>query len=300
MRRRAAIALALIALIIPSAARPGVNQALAQQPAAVAEVEPSVGLTVGDPITIRIRITHEPGARVLLDGSLVEMGAMEPAAAAISTVDAAQTLIVLQTRAFATGAFTVALPAIPIRSTAGSLSEVAVAPFSIRVGSVLGDDAQPRPNTAPDLLDDDPQTFTPWIVAIIGIGLGFIAARIARRRRRRRASSESRAAPAAVHEPEVGFALDETLDAAEQCRQLAAAVRLRLSRDWSLPAAALTTSEIGPALAAAGAPGVVVLRVARLLEACDRAQFGGEQPTPERLRGYLQLAEAIWEDGESA
>ena len=91
--------------------------------------------------------------------------------------------------------------------------------------------------------------------------------------------------------------MDDSLEAAEQCRQLASAVRSRLAAEWSLPASALTAAEIGPALAAAGAPGAVVLRVTRLLEACDRVQFGGERPTEERLHGYLQLAEAIWSEG---
>ena len=275
----------------------GLAAAHAQDPAAQVEVEPFVGLTVGDPVAVRVTITHAAGETVEMGGSLVEMGAMEPSAPVITEISDTQTLVVFQTRAFTTGSFEVALPSIPIRRTDGGLDEVALSPVLISVASVLTEDAQARPNTAPDLLEAEGRNFTPWIVAIIGIGLGFVVARIARGRIRTASKSDSEVGRAATVRPKVTVELDESLDAAEQCRRLSASVRSRLGDDWSLPADALTASEIGPALAAAGAPGVVILRVTRLIEACDRVQFGGEQPTPERLRGYRQLAEAIWEEG---
>ncbi len=275
----------------------GLSAAHAQEPAAQVEVEPFVGLTVGDPVSIRVTISHDAGESVVLDDSLVDMGGMEPSAPVIREISEMQTLIVFGTRSFSTGTFEVTLPPISVRRLDGSLNAVALSPVLVSIGSVLADDAQPRPNTAPDLLEAEDRTFTPWIVAIIGIGLGFVVARIARGRIRTASPAESQVGQAAEARPMVTFELDESLDAAEQCRRLSASVRSRLGDDWSLPADALTASEIGPALAAAGAPGVVILRVTRLIEACDRVQFGGEQPTPERLRGYRQLAEAIWEDG---
>lgn len=281
-----------------------VAAALAEEPAADVEVdvevEPFVGLTIGDPVAITVTISHDAGASVAMDGSLVEMGGMEPSAPVITEVSDTETIVVFQTRAYTTGPFEVRLPPIPIRASEGMLRTVALNPVLITVGSVLTEGAQPRPNSAPDLLEGEQRTFTPWIVAIIGIGLGFVAARLARRWRRAPAGAETTQPEAGGHSRRITFEMDESLDAAEQCRQLATAVRARLSRDWSLPASALTATEIGPALAAAGAPGVIVLRVTRLLEACDRVQFGGEQPTPERLRGFRQLAEAIWEDGASS
>ncbi len=277
---------------------------LAQEPAADVDVdvvvEPFVGLTVGDPVTVTVTIAHDAGASVSMDGSLVEMGGMEPSAPVITEAGERETIVVFRTRAFRTGSFDVALPPIPIRGSDGTLTEVALNPVLITVGSVLTDDPQPRQNTGPDLLEGERRTFTPWIIAIIGIGLGFVAARFARRWRRAPAGVETAQPEAGGPDRRITFEMDESLDAAEQCRQLATSVRARLSRDWSLPATALTAAEIGPALAAAGAPGVIVLRVTRLLEACDRVQFGGEQPTPERLRGFRQLAEAIWEDGASS
>jgi len=273
---------------------------VAQAPDVDVEVEPFVGLTVGDPLAVRVTIAHEPGEQVILDQSLVDMGGMEPAAPVITEIDETRTLVVFRTRSFATGEFQVELPPIPIRGVDGEIRELAVSPLLISVATVLTEDVQPRPNTAPDLLEGERRTFTPWIVAIIGVGIGFVVARAARGWRRRPPATVS-AEPTSTDMPRPGaLAMDESQDPAEQCRQLAASVRSRLSADWSLPASALTASEIGPALSAAGASGVVVLRVTRLLEACDRVQFGGEQPTPERLRRYRQLAEAIWEDDASS
>ena len=168
--------------------------ALAQEPAADievdVEVEPFVGLTVGDPVTVTVTIAHDAGASVSMDGSLVEMGGMEPSAPVITEAGERETIVVFRTRAFRTGSFDVALPPIPIRGSDGTLTEVALNPVLITVGAVLTEDTQPRQNTGPDLLEGERRTFTPWIIAIIGIGLGFVAARFARRWRTPQIPSE--------------------------------------------------------------------------------------------------------------
>jgi len=286
--------LLLLAAVLPPAV------AIAQEPAATVSIVPDGELTVGDPVEVRVRISHEPGDRVLMDGSVVQMGGMEPAAPVITELSETETLVVFQTRAFASGRFDAELPAIPIQRADQSLTELPLRPLSITISSVLDGQSEPRPISAPELLDGDRRSFAPWIAAIIGIGLGFVLATLVRRRfRRSPATVAINGTEAAVTQP-VGFEPDATLDQAEQCRQLAMSVRSRLAEDWSLPASALTSSEIGPALAAVGAPGVVVLRVTRLLEACDRVQFGGELPGPDRVSGYVQLAESIWSDGDSS
>ena len=279
------------ALLFPAAVR-------AQEPAVEVQVLPEGELTVGDPVEIRVALSHEAGAQVLMDGSIVQMGGMEPSAPVISMLSETQTLVLFQTRAFTSGQFEVELPPIPVLGADQSLTAVPLDPVTIGIGSVLDGDIEPRPLSGPDLLTGEGRTFAPWIVAIIGIGLGFVLARLVRRWRGAQVAAEGVQAMEPSVPAQMSFAMDSSLEAAEQCRQLATTVRARLGSDWSLPASALTSSEIGPALAAAGAPGVVVLRVTRLLEACDRVQFGGEQPTAERLHGYQQLAEAIWSDGE--
>lgn len=273
------------------------NTTLAEEPTATVQIVPDGELTVGDPVEVQVTLTHDMGDRVLIEGTVVPMGGMEPSAPLITEISPTETLIVFQTRSFTTGTFEVELPSISLQLADQSLTEVSLRPLSINVSSVLTDDSEPRPLTGPDLLEGQERTFTPWIVAIIGIGVGFILARIIRQRRRAAVAVGPAAEPRGPTRERVALEMDHSLEAAEQCRQLAGTVRARLATEWSLPASALTTSEIGPALAAAGAPGVVVLRTTRLLEACDRVQFGGEEPTLERLRGYLQQAEAIWSDG---
>ena len=272
--------------------------------AQLAEVEvtvtPEGPITVGDLVDVRIAVQHEAGARVEVDGGLVQLGGMEPSAAVVTQVSETETHVVYQTRSFSVGVFSVALPDIVVVGADDSVADIAVPATAIEVESVLSDPPESRPLTAPDLLEGEARTFAPWIVAMIGIGAGFVMARLARRWVRRQAA----APPAQTADfPEAAppsFDMDASLPAAEQCQRLASAVRARLADDWPLPASALTPAEIGPALARAGAPSVVVLRATQLLEACDRVQYGGEQPTPARLAGYAQLAAAIWSEDESA
>ena len=289
---------AIIALALLLNGLLNVASALADELTVSVSIVPDTELTVGDPVEIRVVVAHEPGDRVLFESSLAQLGGMEPSAPVIGVINERETRIVFQTRAFAVGMFLLDLPSIPIQHADGSLTELALRPVSIVVASVLTEGTEPRPINAPDLLPGDNRAFTPWIVAIIGVGLGFVLARLLRRRYRRPASVATGESSEAAVAERASFDTDASLGAADQCRQLASAVRSRLGDDWSLPASALTSSEIGPALASAGAPGVIALRATRLLEACDRVQYGGEQPTPERLQGYLQLAEAIWSEGD--
>lgn len=285
---------AILALVV---AAHSLSPAFAEEPDVVVQIVPDGELTVGDPVEVRITLTHDVGERVLMDGAVVQMGGMEPSAPVITQISETETLVVFRTRSFATGTFEVELPKIPLQLADQSVTEVSLRPLSIGVSSVLDADSEPRPLTGPDLLEGQSRTFTPWIVAIIGIGAGFVLARVIRQRRRTPVAIGDVSDSTTPGRGRVTFEMDATREPAEQCRQLSSAVRARLANDWSLPASALTASEIGPALAAEGAPSAVVLRVTRLLESCDRVQFGGEQPSASRLRGYVQLAEAIWDDG---
>ena len=274
--------------------------ATAQETIVDIAVSPETELTVGDTLEIRVRVQHEPGERVVIDGSVFQMGGMEPSAPIITAPSETETLVTFQTRSFEVGVFDIELPPMSLQQTDGAVGALALPPISVSVTSVLNGVSDRRPLTAPDLLGGGERTFMPWIVAIVGIGAGFALARVIRRRLRRPSAEPLTASDADQVNAPASFAMDGSLSATEQCRQLAAAVRARLAEDWSLPAAALTSAEIGPALAQAGAPSVVVLRVTRLLEACDRVLYGGEQPTAERLSGYAQLADAIWSDGTVA
>lgn len=270
--------------------------AAAQEADIVVDVSPEGAVTVGDVVEIRITVRHEIGDRVLVEPGALQLGSVEPSAALRTAISGSETLIVYRTRSFRVGRFDVPLPDVRIARSDGSIDRRPLRPVTVEVQSVLSDPPQAQPLTDPDLIEGGARTFAPWIVAIIGVGVGFALARVVRRRRATPmpAPTSNEVVDAAHSTP--SFEMDSTRSAAEQCRQLSAAVRDRLAEDWPLPATALTASEIGPALARAGAPSSVVLRVTQLLEACDRVQFGGETPAPERLRGYAAQAAAIWSE----
>ena len=48
------------------------NTALAEEPTATVQIVPDGELTVGDPVEVRITLTHEAGDRVLTDGAVVQ------------------------------------------------------------------------------------------------------------------------------------------------------------------------------------------------------------------------------------
>ena len=103
---RAALAL-LIVLVIILVAVAGVPIVAAQAPEARVSIVPDGELTVGDPVEVQVTITHEPGDRVLMDASVVQIGGMEPSAPLITEVSDTETLVVFQTRAFGVGEFDV-------------------------------------------------------------------------------------------------------------------------------------------------------------------------------------------------
>ena len=263
-------------------------------------VSPDGSVTVGDVVEIQVTIRHAVGDRVLAEPGVVQLGSVEPSAAMLTAVSGSETLLIYRTRSFRVGRFDVALPDIQVARLDGSIDRLPLEPVSFEVRSVLSDPPRAQPLSGPDLLEGEARTFAPWIVAIIGMGAGFALARVARRRRRAPtpAPASSDTVDAARITPV--FEMSSALSPAEQCRLLSAAVRERLAQDWPLPANALTAAEIGPALARAGAPSSVVLRVTQLLEACVRVQFGGETPAPERLRGYAAQAAAIWSEAAHA
>ncbi len=283
-----ALFLSLCLLLVFSVVAPAAAQT---PPSASVVVTPVDSLTVGDPVTITVTITHDAETRVVLQPALTPMGEMDPAVPEMVAVSPTETALTYETRAFKSARFVIELPPIPLERDGQQLEPVNVDPILVTVVSVLSSVTEPRPLTPPDLLEAQERNFAPWIVAIIGIGVGFIAARLLRMRRRSQRSAEQ---ISEIDAPQWALPeFDPSLPPAEQCRQLAQAVRERLAEEWSLPARSLTTAELPRALAAAGAPAATVQQVRNLLQECDRVQYAGRAPASERLRGYHELAAAI-------
>ena len=264
------------------------SQTPATATVALSPEEPS---TVGDLVTITVTVTHDSETRVVLQPALTPMGEMDPAVPEMVAASPNETILAYQTRAFRSGRFVIELPEIPLERDGQRLESIAIEPILVTVDSVLSPSTQPRPLTPPDLLEAQDRNFAPWIVALIGIALGFVLARLLRMRRRSQRSSDT------LSETVVGSSslpeFDPSLPAAEQCHRLATAVRARLAEEWSLPARSLTSAELPRALALAGAPAATVQQVRNLLAECDRVQYAGREPAAERLRGYHELAATI-------
>ena len=226
---------------------------------------------------------------------------MEPSAPLITEISPTETLVVFQTRSFATGTFEVELPSIALQRADQSLTEgVAATAEACSVSSVLTDESEPRPLTGPDLLEGQQRTFTPldrgrssgsrrdssWLASSAGDD--------GRRWRSARLPSPQRRCPSAP--PSRWTTRSRRRNSADNWRQ-------RSERVWQPSGRCPLRRSRRPRSVRRWLQrehrGVVALRTTRLLEACDRVQFGGEQPTQERLRGYLQLAEAIWSDGSN-
>ena len=135
-------------LVIILAALLAFAVARAEDPQLSVSIVPDGELTVGDPVEVQVTITHQPGDRVLMDGSVVQMGGMEPSAPVITELSQTETMVVFQTRAFGTATFEVGLPRIPMRRADGTLTELTPRPVSITITSVLGAESEPRPITA--------------------------------------------------------------------------------------------------------------------------------------------------------
>ena len=138
--------LAGLGLLVLLAAVLATAVARAEEPGASVSIVPDGELTVGDRVEVRVSVSHEAGDRVLMDGTVVQMGGMEPAAPVITEVSETETLVVFQTRAFATGRFDAELPAIPVQRADQSLTELVLRPVSITINSVLEGESEPRRN----------------------------------------------------------------------------------------------------------------------------------------------------------
>ena len=264
-------------------------------PTATVALSPEEPSTVGDLVTITVTVAHDAETRVALQPALTPMGEMDPAVPEMVAVSPNETTLTYQTRAFQSGRFVIELPNIPLERNGERLESISLDPILVTVESVLSASTQPRPLTPPDLLEAQERNFAPWIVALIGIALGFVAARLLRRRMRPQRSAEPPGETVVGPSPLPEF--EPSLPAAEQCHRLATAVRARLAEEWSLPARSLTSAELPRALALAGAPAATVQQVRNLLAECDRVQYAGHMPAAERLRGYHELAATIIAQG---
>lgn len=300
----------LIALLIGLATWPNAAPLQAHSPdGAEAEVEAMLdGKTIGDPITIVVRLTFAVGARLILPDLAQPLGALEPAVPEL--VESVVTegndphgsaVVVLRTRAFATGTLPVELPTLALVDAAGTTTPVTLPSFELEILSVLpADPAQAtlRPLKAAERIDGAPVALELVLGPILG-GVAFVLFTIAARRylrRRRIVVPEAPPNPVAIATAELGAIRDAGLLPSrleEFCRRVDVTVRRFLAERYALPAANLTADELTSRLARAGVEAGTIRRVHNLCAETDAVAYAGASPAAERVARYVELAQAI-------
>lgn len=276
---------------------------------AEAEVEAvREGETVGDPITIFVRLTYAVGGRLILPDLAQPLGALEPAVpelveSAVTEGDDphATAVVVLRTRAFVAGTLPIELPTLTLVDAAGITKTVALPSFELEILSVLpADPAQAtlRPLKAAERIDGAPVALELVLGPILG-GVAFVLFTIAARRylrRRLNVVPEAPPNPVAIATAELGAIRDAGLlpsQLEEFCRRVDLTVRRFLADRYALPAANLTANELAARLARAGVEAGTIRRVRSLCAETDAVAYAGASPAAERVARYVELAQAI-------
>jgi hypothetical protein len=276
---------------------------------AEAEVEAVLeGKTVGDPITIFVRLTYAVGGRLILPDLAQPLGALEPAVpelveSAVTEGDDphATAVVVLRTRAFVTGTLPVVLPELTLIDAAGAARTVTLPPFELEILSVLpADPAQAtlRPLKSAERIDGAPVALELVLGPILG-GIALLLFAITARRylrRRRIVVPEAPPNPVAIATAELGAIREAGLLPSrleEFCRRVDLTVRRFLADRYALPAVNLTANELASRLARAGVEAGTIRRVRSLCAETDAVAYAGAAPAAERVARYVELAQAI-------
>lgn len=261
--------------------------------------------TVGDPVMLKLSVTHPPGYQVILPQLSADWGGFlvhsQSAGTTVNNPDGSQTTSqVIDARLFSPGSFTSPPLTITVSDNTGQLSEITAMPLSVTVASVLveGDT---------ELRDIKPQAalpfvnYLPGVIAVGVLALGSIVAFIFYRRRRAHlalASADNRL----PHE----VALDEldrveTLDLPQSGRfkehytRVSDCLRLYIENSYHFPVLERTTAEIKANLKRTPVSNEVANEFINLLDECDLVKFSKFRPDVESAQQLLQQGRLIVE-----
>lgn len=296
-------ALALAALLAAVAS----NAAHAQQAPAIAAfaIAPETA-HVGDRLTLTIALDYGEQFSIEGPGFGDDFGALELIEVAPpderSGDGAVHTELRYTLAAFAPGAVT--LPPLPIAWRGPQGQGTLRTPATIIViDSVLapGDTELRGPKPQLDLAEDAPSPMVPGLfVAIFAAltALGYVLVRRAIDARPAPVAAASAAPPPVPPEVAARAQLDALAHAGHgdpraYYATLAVTVRRYLSDRYGFPAYAMTRTELGRHMTAAGIDRWAGRLASNLLEQCDAVQFAGFEPAPERADADLTAAYEI-------
>jgi len=264
---------------------------------AVITVDDTAGLTVGDPITIDINVTHPAGYTVIAPTFEEGWGEAMVVGTETAVIDPTTTRITLDARLFSPGDFLTPPLNISVTDGTGQLASTIAAPAALTVGSVLveGDS---------ELRDIKPQADLPipsyliWLLAGGSILLAAAAYTVWQRR-------QAKLALAAVDNRAMDvIALDELarvqgLELAENGRfkehytLVTDAVREYLEKRYTIPMTERTTAEIQAEMRDSAVSPDMARQIVNFLDDSDLVKFSTFTPDVESARTLLENGRLI-------
>lgn len=268
-------------------------------------------VTVGDRITLTVRVTHPPDASVSWPDSL-DLAPFEVLGAGVLPVERTDAALV-SSAAFELAAFELGeleVPSFPISVVLGdgSLLDVETDRFGIEVVSVGQDEGGDiREIRGPLMIPIDILTLGGWLIALLVTLLG--GAWAYRRWARSRESGE----PVEVGPPprpphEVALEALERLEASELLVrgemkeyhiEASTIIRRYVEARFHVPALEMTTWETLDGLARVGAGEGFRSDLARFLDPCDQVKFAKVRPGRDAARELIRLGRALVEESMS-
>lgn len=302
----AASGVAVMALVAALAFETTAGRAAAPTIAS-ATIAPSTA-TVGDRLMLTISVDHDTGVTVDGPGFGADVAGLEVVAVAVPRTeargDARRTVLAYTLTSFRTGDVTIPPQPIAYRGTEGD-GTVSTDALMVSIRSVLApgetDLAPLKPQL--DLNEGAPPPFVPALfvgafAALTAFGYALhrrasaikpsVTVVVAAPRRRpphERAIADLDAIAAA--------GLADGDDPGEYYARIAAVVRAYLSERYTVPAYAMTRTEIERAMTGAGIERWPARLSANLLEQCDAAEFAGFRPAADRRAADLGSAYEI-------
>lgn len=273
------------------------------------DAPPESGWTVGDPIPLRLRVTHPDGVQVTLPELPEQWGSFEvreqrvlkPAQASGKLVTMRELTVV----AWAPGEYETPPTTIHYQDGGGQAGEVAVQAMRITVSSVLAEGEQDKRDLKPQAQLPRPPIW-PWLVggALAAAVLAYLAWRAWRwwhHKRRTGTGKESEVVDMRPPEEIAYETLDRiaTLDlpARAEFKQhytlVSDCMRLYLEGIYHVSAMDRTTSELVADLRRAHAEGQVIVDLRQLLDEADLVKFAKLCPPPPQARAAVDRARAI-------
>lgn len=264
---------------------------------------------VGDPLTVTVVARCPRGVAVNLPlklelGEFVELGRSES-----SREPAAGTGVVLREQTFrlrvaAYKLGTLTLPALSLTALGpgGELLTLQTKPTTVRIGSVLGNEPDPRlkPLDPPVVVYRRSWWLLYTLGALLAAGVVAAASVLAYRRWQARRAARPAAPPVPAHEQALArlAALPVASWLAQQRHKelyaaLSEILRAYLGARWGFEALEMTTSEVATALVLRLVPATQRDRAQVLCQACDLVKFAKLQPDDDEARQAFAEVEAI-------